>query len=619
MAAKDVSALAREAERLLRIGRASDAEHVCKSILKSVPDQPKALMISSSIFMAAGRWAEAEAALLSGCAAHPRSASFHAALGRLRLHLNQHAQAVAPLENCVLLEPGAREHRVTLLGLYQLRRFASFSEASNLAMLACLADDTLTHSLLSQAWLSLLRVDPGAQPLLALFDSARTYSEFRAGISPDLTLALQNHALFQAGLRRFLATDVAVERGLTFLRRWLFEQPRQELPQYLPLLCALARYCLLSEYVFESSESYPALRENLATPAVVALLACYESSHALGPAALPALAQLSAEPCYRDLVQAWLEEPVIELALRDSVATLTSIDDDVSRAVQAQYEQNPYPRWTTVGAIARDTGSRGQGRRVLVAGCGTGREALEMALNFAAAQIDALDLSRASLAYAMRKARELGASNVCFAQADILNLGQRAPDCDLISAVGVLHHLREPRAGLAALLALLAPGGVLRIALYSRLARTAVVAARAFIQEAGFEPNASGIRAFRQAVLARPEDDPMRGWLTRSPDFYALSQCRDLVFHVQEHTFTLPEIAELLRALELSVLHVEVKNPSHAAEYRQRFPEDAAATRLRNWHRLEQLQPQMFAGMYALWLCRSAEESRVDASWLNVT
>jgi tetratricopeptide (TPR) repeat protein len=130
MAAKDVPALAREAERLLRIGRASEAERVCKSILKSVPDQPKALMISSSIFMAAGRWAEAEAALLSGCAAHPRSAIFHAALGRLRLQLNQHAQAVAPLENCVLLEPRVREHRVTLLGLYQLRRFASFSEAS---------------------------------------------------------------------------------------------------------------------------------------------------------------------------------------------------------------------------------------------------------------------------------------------------------------------------------------------------------------------------------------------------------------------------------------------------------------------------------------------------------
>ena len=481
MPAKDVPALAREAERLLRIGRASDAERVCKSILKSVPDQPKALMISSSIFMAAGRWAEAEAALLSGCAAHPRSVLFHAALGRLYLQLNQHPQAVVPLENCVLLEPGTREHRVTLLGLYRTRRFASFSEASRLAMLACLADDTLTHSLLSQAWLSLLRVDPDAQPLFALFDGALSYPEFRAAIVPDLTLALQNHALFQAGLRRFLVTDVAVERGLTFLRRWLFEQPRQELPRYLLLLCALARYCLLTEYVFECEESYAALREDASTPAVVALLACYEASCELGPAAQSDVARLSAEPCYRDLIQAWLEEPFMELTLRDSVATLTSIDDDVSRAVQAQYEQNPYPRWTTVGAIARDAGSRGRDKRVLVAGCGTGREALEMALNFAAAQIDALDLSRASLAYAMRKARELGASNVRFAQADILNLGQRAPDYDLITAVGVLHHLREPEAGLRALLALLAPGGVLRIALYSRFARPAGVAARALI------------------------------------------------------------------------------------------------------------------------------------------
>jgi SAM-dependent methyltransferase len=609
-------ALAQEAERLLSIGRVDDAARVCHRLLAAEPDNPTALMILGTVYLAAERWADAERFFMRGCAACPHVVGFHAALGRVRLQMNQPGRALEPLENCVLLDPGTHDHRASLVAVYQMLAFATFSEASKLAMLACLADDGLTHSLMHKAWLSLLRVDPEATQVLACFDGAADYASFRTAVAaaPALLRSLETCQLLRRGLLRFLAADVAIERGLTFMRRFFFDN-RDALDDFLPTLCLLARYCFLTEYVFDSEEDHAPLRDP-GTPGAVALLGCYEPlwSHA----GATKMAHLSDEPCYRELARALIEEPLEERALLPSIPTMSPIDDAVSRAVQRQYEESPYPRWVTVGSgSAHARGARGRGRRILVAGCGTGSDAADAALSFPGAIVEAVDLSRVSLAYGARKAREAGLGNLSFAHGDLLAISGIGKEYNLILSAGVLHHMADPIAGLRALLSVLHSGGVLRVSLYSRIARTAVAEARAWIASAGFAPTPVGIRAFRRAVIARAAGDPMRAWLTRSYDFYSLSQCRDLVFHVQEHTFTLPQIAQMARDLELSVIHLDVPSPAALGAYRERFPHDPEAAQLANWHELEQRQPSMFSGMYSLWLCRARDRAIVDLDWLH--
>src|SRR5262249_30687172 len=156
--------------------------------------------------------------------------------------------------------------------------------------------------------------------------------------------------------------------------------------------------------------------------------------------------------------------PRTEQELRGGIPVLTSIGDPVSRAVREQYEENPYPRWTQPDLTASpepldeflrrqfpsaDVAALGRHETlsVLIAGCGTGQQPIEVARQFSNAEVLAVDLSLASLAYGKRRALELRVTNVTFAQADILQLGELGRRFDLIQSTGVLHHLADPWAG----------------------------------------------------------------------------------------------------------------------------------------------------------------------------
>lgn len=312
------------------------------------------------------------------------------------------------------------------------------------------------------------------------------------------------------------------------------------------------------------------------------------------------------------LLKAQWSDPVEERRIRDNIRPLTPVRNEVSRAVSEQYEDSPYPRWcsatlftpvpfredVTVRFPCRlPPGDGSSGPDILIAGCGTGRHAVMSATHYKDARVLAVDLSRTSLAYAIRSTQELDVGNIEYAQADILELGSLERRFHLIETVGVLHHMQRPEAGLEVLCGLLREGGLIRIGLYSRRARRDVVAARAFIAERGWSANAADIRRARQALMALEAGQPARR-VTRFRDFYTLSECRDLLFHVHECQFDPAGIAALLESLGLEFLGFLTTDPQIPARYGARYPDDPAQTSLQNWEEFETAHPDAFAEMY---------------------
>jgi len=444
----------------------------------------------------------------------------------------------------------------------------------------------------------------------------------------DLTVLTQDQ-LLMALMHSAPVRTVALEAVLADARRQLLaraataETPADTLIDF---ACALAQQCFINEYVFALSDEEPArvgeLTNTLVTalasgesisPLLLAAVAAYAPLHSLAQADL--LPQRSWPARAEALILQQVVEARQEREIRGAIPALTTIEDEVSRKVQRQYEDMPYPRWLTAGSIGQpatiDWYLRSQfpaaplraspptgNLDILVAGCGTGQHAIETARRFAGARVLAVDLSRTSLGYAIRKTRALGLGNVDYAQADILKLDTLGKSFDLIEVSGVLHHMRDFAEGWRALLTVLRPGGLMHVGLYSALARADIRAARAFIAEHGYSESADDIRRCRQELMRCEEGSALRN-VTKYADFFTTSECRDLLFHVQEQQLTIPEIAAFLRVHGLVFLGF-TGAVTHA--YRARFPADVAMTNLEQWHQFETEHPMAFIGMYQFWV-----------------
>lgn len=84
-------------------------------------------------------------------------------------------------------------------------------------------------------------------------------------------------------------------------------------------------------------------------------------------------------------------------------------------------------------------------------------------------------------------------------------------------------------------------------------------------------------------------------------DFYSTSECRDLLFHTQEHRMRLPEIKHFVAEEGLQLLGLEVDSTT-ARHYAMRFPADTTLTNLDHWDVFETDNPRTFRAMYRLWV-----------------
>lgn len=594
------------------------------------PDFAEAHFALARLRKQQGRLAEAEAGFRRGLALKPDRPAERGELASILLAQGELAQAFVEVRQSLLLGETAIARHVFVNCARQAQWNGEAGEWQPLLLWALTAP--WAHpSDLAQGCASVLKQDATLGPMIARANAAWPQS------LTDLTFGADN-PLLEALLCLTPNADMEMERFLTLARRQLLDialkgalagEDAQDTA--LDFAGALAHQCFINEYVFATTDEEAAKAQRLLAavtdllnaggpmlaqvPALSLLaLAAYVPLHALPQA--QALLERDWPPAVQAVLAQQIVQPGEEEKLRATIPCLTAIEDETSRRVRDQYEENPYPRWVKAAPVEPAGGLTQYLHRkfpltvpiagtdgpfdILVAGCGTGQHSIETARTFPQARILAIDLSRSSLAYAGFKTREMELTSIEYAQADIMALAGLPRRFALIESIGVLHHLGDVFAGWRALLPLLTPGGFMRLALYSRTARRNIAKARAFVADRKYGNSAEDIRRARQEIAAW-DDHAAALAILNSPDFYSISNCRDLIFHTQEHGMTLPGIAQFLRENRLTFLGFDLDGDVLEA-YRRRFPQDAAATDLGQWERFETDNPTIFAGMYHFWV-----------------
>jgi Flp pilus assembly protein TadD/SAM-dependent methyltransferase len=517
-----------------RLGRMDEAIGAYHAALRLAPGDAAAANNLGYCLHERGDFAGAAEWLRRSLAADPRNPMAHGNLGNVLRSEGKPEAAAQSYRRAIELAPRfADAHHNLALALRDLgasrdaflaAREAVHCAPENAAAWQLFAD--LLAGLRFSAWDGALAAD-----CEQLFSKTEVEVQHCAESVLSLVRTGPRGRLFLLLLEHALVADAEFEAQMTALRRELLEAPRS-----LELACALAQQCFLNEYLWPETPAETAILDSVKTGTSmdVAVRAMYRP---LGGIEKPAAGGEAFERLWRRLV----DEPRTEAALEPSIPAITTVQDDVSRKVQAQYEEHPYPRRHRAPAVAPNPLPRmvrslfphfveidvSERPEVLIAGCGTGRHAAITAQLQPLGRVLAVDISRASLAYAARRCKELGLANVRFAQADILGLAGRAERYDLIECSGVLHHMADPLAGWRVLLSLLKPGGVMKLGLYSELGRRHIVAARSLV--AGLE-----VREARRRILELPSGHPARNVATLR-DFYSASGARDLILHVREH------------------------------------------------------------------------------------
>jgi 2-polyprenyl-3-methyl-5-hydroxy-6-metoxy-1,4-benzoquinol methylase/tetratricopeptide (TPR) repeat protein len=563
--------------------RFADAEVTCKQILSHAPTHATCLNLLGVIYQASGRHRLAVKLLAKAIAVDDLDAGFHYNIACSYQVMGDQIAAAEHFKRAITLGMGNKK---------DLEEFLM----QNVVLVRCV--DRIT----SRYW-SL---------------------ENEILLSTDDIAAIAQDILLRCALELTALRGVPLELLLTKLRsallRLVTDDPsaaNQISNDVVDLFCALAQQCFMNEYVFaltdkelkRASELRELLLKKLSTggsisPLLLAAVAAYFPLYSI-PAAESLLA-LEWPECAARLLRRQISEPLEEMADRPNIPALTEIDP-TSMPVMEQYYENPYPRWqlNPIKVLADDIRRRAQAigdsepQDILIAGCGTGQHAVILAQFSPNARILAVDISWTSLAYARRKTREEGLQNIEYAQADILKLGAIGRTFDLIEAVGVLHHLADPTAGLRVLRSLLAPNGVMCVGVYSEIARRPIVQARALIAERGYLSTVEDIRALRQAIIRNQYQTHNQQWdmVFKNNDFHCASGCRDMLFNVIEHRFTIPQIARLLKQNELSFLGFELDS-SVVEKFQQHYPGPDALTNLEHWNAFELANPNTFRSMY---------------------
>jgi SAM-dependent methyltransferase len=199
--------------------------------------------------------------------------------------------------------------------------------------------------------------------------------------------------------------------------------------------------------------------------------------------------------------------------------------------------------------------------RALIAGGGTGDAAIMQAQQCTTAGLHAeityLDLSATARSIAEARARVRGLTNIRFESGSLLDAARIAPGpFDYIDCCGVLHHLEDPAAGLAALTAVLKPAGGMGLMVYGEYGRRGVYETQEVLRALASTDLPDRERIARTKRLL--QHLPKTNWLRRNPFIQDHREggdagLYDLLLHSRDRAFRVRELADLLAGAGMAI------------------------------------------------------------------
>lgn len=243
---------------------------------------------------------------------------------------------------------------------------------------------------------------------------------------------------------------------------------------------------------------------------------------------------------------------------------------------------------------------------VLDIGCGTGRDAILLS-SIENSEIDALDVSRQNLKYALTKADEHNTKNINFMKLDFLDIKIMKKQYDFINCSFSLNEFEDVNKVFKMMKEILKPGGFIRLRINSELGNKNVELLKSKI---------SSSKDVKKEKLKFWEDikkqillinDPQFEFIKKDNSLSSVSNLAHSLFPIRTKNFTIDEIINYISKNDLTFLgwsdfvNKEYKM-SIFSNYQKEYPNDTNFKNLTNWKKLEIKHPIIFTNSYSFWL-----------------
>ena len=460
---------------------------------------------------------------------------------------------------------------------------------------------------------------PQAIKLTNFYSNSKTESRKLSLIDLDII----NEKLFQLIVKKCLITDLNLEFYLTkirkkLLKKFLSNTDNQFFMKIYKFLIVFAEQKFFCEFIYHVTDEEKKLLKKLENKIKkkddicelsILLISLYKPLNKCNYLQKKLVNYISKSNEFNDFLKYVFHDPNTDKQMSISMKSMSNFSNKTSLLMKRQYEENPFPRWRfTLRPLKgndineftnRYSDTFFQKPEILIAGCGTGQQAMAWSA-YKDSKICAVDLSSESLAYAIRKAKEKNIKNINFYHLDLLDLELLNKKFDIIISTGCLHHMEKPEDGLESLVNVLKPQGLIYLGLYSKRARSEIEWTRKYIQKRKIDVTEDNMRSFRTKIL-NSENKKLQS-IRGLRDFFSLSNFRDLLFNYTEHTYDFIKIKELLESKKLNFIAFNEINPNVKNSFKNHFPNENDEVNLELWDKFEKIYPKTFLGMYKFWV-----------------